>query len=276
MESILYTLPGNGDGCAPLDSGGLALAGNKIYGTTYWDSQNGGGFGTVFQLARSGNDWTPSVIYKFSYYSDGSAPSAGVTVDPAGNLYGTTDIGGCDNDCQGTVYELTQSQSGWTEHTVYGFVYDQSPGNEPGGGVVLDGAGNLYGSTVSGGMELGGTIFQLAPANGGWNFNLLYSFPGGLTLGPFSDLLLDNSGNLYGTTYSDGLYGHGSVFELTRSGDSWTYATLYDFQGAGDGGNPKSNLVMDAQGNLYGTTYAGGNYGTCGGHGCGVVFEITP
>jgi uncharacterized repeat protein (TIGR03803 family) len=274
-ETILYSPLGEGgDGCVLIDAGGLSFdASGNLFGTSYFGG-SGVCCGTVFEVTRSDNQWTPSVLYSFTGGSDGENPSAGVTLDQAGDVFGTTNDRGCSGNCQGTVFQLVPSQSGWIENTLYAFVYNQSAGNEPEGGVILDGSGNLYGSTVSGGIYLGGTLFQLAPSGGTWTFNLLYSFQGGLALGPFSDLLLDSAGNLYGTTYSDGRFGFGSAFKLSPSGDSWIYTSLYDFHGLSDGGNPQSNLIMDAAGNLYGTASTGGSR-DCE-SGCGVVFEITP
>lgn len=114
----------------------------------------------------------------------------------------------------------------------------------------------------------GGTVFRLTPSNGGWVFTLLYSFTE-LGPGPVNSLTMGAAGNLYGTTVMDGAYGYGNVFKLTPGSGSWTYASLYDFTG-GDGGWPFSNVNVDAKGNLYGTTFYGGEYGG------GVVWGITP
>lgn len=275
-ENILYSPSGQGgDGCMLIDVGGLAFdTSGNLYGTTYFGGEAGLYEGTVFELAHSGGQWTKSTIHSFNGGnggSDGESPSAGVTLDHSGNVFGTTNLYGCE-DCQGTVFQLTPSQSGWTENTIHDFIYGESDGNEPNGGVILDSAGNLYGTTVGGGSGFGGTIFQIVPSGDSWNLNLLYSLDG--EFGPFSDLLLDSSGNLYGTAYSDGEFGFGSVFKLSPSGDGWTYTSLYDFHGGTDGGNPESNLIMDAAGNLYGTASAGGSKNCHSG--CGVVFEITP
>jgi len=131
--------------------------------------------------------------------------------------------------------------------------------------------GNLYGTTLTSGSGGGGTVFELTSTNNGWIFNTLYGFQGGgYYPGSWGKLLMDTAGNLYGTTYGDGLYGAGSAFKLTPSNGAWTYTSLHDFTGGSDGGNPISNLVLDANGNLYGTASYGGPYNA------GVVFEITP
>ncbi|MGA7461583.1 MAG: choice-of-anchor tandem repeat GloVer-containing protein [Candidatus Korobacteraceae bacterium] len=265
-ETILYTPTGEGgDGCGLTDFGGLTFdASGDLYGTA-----SGGGasdVGTVFELTHSGDQWTQSTIHSFVRGYDGAYPAAGATLDQSGNLFGTTEL------FPGSVYQLSPSQSGWTV-SVLRFFNGQDGGTEPVGGVIFDSSGNLYGTTVGGGTGYGGVVFQLAPSGGSWTFNLLYSFIG--EAGPSSDLLLDSAGNLYGTTYKDGRFGVGNVFKLSPSGDGWTYTSLYDFHGTGDGGFPQSNLIMDAAGNLYGTTTLGGNLNDCP-SGCGVVFEITP
>jgi len=139
-------------------------------------------------------------------------------------------------------------------------------------GLIFDQAGNLYGSASSGGSGNGGTVFELMPSNGNWNFNLLYSLSGsgGSRNGPLRSLTMDAAGNLYGTTYSDGAYGAGSVFKLKPSNGAWTYTDLYDFTGGDDGANPYGGVTLDANGNLYGTTAFGGASDA------GVVWEITP
>jgi len=116
----------------------------------------------------------------------------------------------------------------------------------------------------------------LSPSGGRWHFTLLYSFTG--YAGPISgNLTIDSSGNLYGTTEDDGLYGMGMVFKLSPSNGAWTLTDLHDFTGGSDGGLPTVNVALDSSGNLYGTAYDGGTTGgACGAEGCGVVWEITP
>ena len=133
----------------------------------------------------------------------------------------------------------------------------------------MDPSGNLYGTTAGGGSGGGGTVFELAPADGGWSFQTLYSL-GGLG-GPAGKLVMDAIGNLYGTTLQGGPYQQGSVFKLSLSNGGWTYTSLHDFTGGTDGGYPNGSLIFDANGNLYGTAQSGGTY-----NGGGVVFEITP
>jgi uncharacterized repeat protein (TIGR03803 family) len=159
---------------------------------------------------------------------------------------------------------LSPSGSGWTQQVLYSFL-NQSDGRSPYGGVVFDHAGNLYGSAANNGQNFGGTIFQLSPGNGGWTFNLLYSLSG--RMGPEASLTVDAAGNLYGTTYADGMHNDGSVFELSPSNGGWVYTGLHDFTGGNDGQGPASSVVLDANGNIFGTAYGGISFG-------GVVFEI--
>ena len=136
--------------------------------------------------------------------------------------------------------------------------------------MILDHAGNLYGGATGVCTGAGGTIFELTPSNSGWTFSVLYNLPGWSLSGPFRNLMIDASGNLYGTTHCDGAYEAGTAYKLTPSGGTWTYTSLYVFTGRSDGTISYSNLVLDKQGHLYGTTDIGGT------DGAGVVFKITP
>jgi uncharacterized repeat protein (TIGR03803 family) len=229
-------------------------------------------YGSVYQLTPSGNA-TP--LYYFSGGNDGNGPVSGVIFDHAGNLYGTTASGGAD-DC-GTVYELSPNGSGWTEKVLYSFQCG-SDGQEPIGGLIFDAAGDLYGTTSTGGQNGGGTVFELTPSGSNWIFNLLYSLScsGDCSMaGPSGSLAMDSSGSLYGTAPFDGAFNYGSVFRLTPSDGQWTYTSLHDFTFGDDGANPYGNVAFDAAGNLYGTAeYGGAN--RCLGNGCGVVWKITP
>jgi uncharacterized repeat protein (TIGR03803 family) len=240
-------------------------AGN-LYGTTTAGGANGNG--TVFELSNKGGVWTEQVLYSFGTDGDGATPVAGVTLHK-GDLYGTTSAGGSAG--YGTVFQLTKSQSGWAETVIYNFQM-QSDGGIPYAGLTFDRAGNLYGAATEGGngSDAGGTIFELAPSNGGWTFTVLYSLPGWGISGTFRDLYLDASGNIYATTHCDGTYESGTVYELTLSNGTWTYNSLYVFTGGSDGQYSFSNLVFDKQGNLFGTT------NVAGANGFGVIFEITP
>ena len=242
-----------------------------MYGTT----PNGGtqGLGNIFQMgppAAGGGTWSYSVLYSFGGASDGVIPESSLTIDVAGNLYGTTYQGGTAN--LGTVFELLPplvTGGAWTEKVLYSF-QGGNDGRNPYGGVTFDKNGNLYGTTQQGGVYLCterrlscGTIYQLTPTGSTWTETVLYQFQGRAD-GAFPDtaLAIDSKGALYGTTtYSGGLnprYG-GVVFQLNpQTGGLWTFATLYDFIGTGQPGF-EGDLLLDGRGALYGTSWSGGS-----------------
>ncbi|HUI83106.1 MAG TPA: choice-of-anchor tandem repeat GloVer-containing protein [Candidatus Binatia bacterium] len=259
-RTILHSFAGNQDGALPTGPLAMDRAGN-LYGSTYAGG-SGANWGTVFELSPYNGGWSEAILHRFSY-SDGDAPFDGVTLDAAGNLYGTTRGGGPVDS--GAVYQLLAG-SGWQENTIYGF---RLGGWDPQSGVTLDSSGNLYGSTFGGGSNGAGTVFELF--HGDWIPQIIYNFYGGNEWGPnASKVIFDVAGNLYGTTCGDGAYGAGSVFKLTLSDGAWTYTSLHDFTGGIDGASPVGTLVLDANGNIYGTTSGGGqNFN-------GVVFRITP
>jgi hypothetical protein len=235
-------------------------AGN-IYGTTYeggLECTDGGNCGTVFKLTPSSGGWSKTG-YAFPGGSSGGNPLSGVVMDGSRNLYGTTSAA----SVTPVAYELIPSASGWTEIVLHTFGYF----DDPRGGVIFDGTGGLFGTTVN------GAVYQLSPSGGQWTYNLLYNFSG--PSGPWSDVVRDASGNLYGTTCADGRFSHGSVFKLTPSQGGWTETDLYDFTGGSDGSCPVGAVAINAAGDVYGTTAAGGS-GCSGNGGCGVVWQITP
>ncbi len=208
---------------------------------------------------------------------DGIHPLGGVIFDAAGNLYGTTQYGGAYGE--GTVFELTPTGGGiWTEETLVSFFPLRMGGTNPTGGLTLDAAGNLYGTTYWGGPGLYGTVFELIPGAGGsWTEKLLYGFPdndGAEGSNPaYGSLIFDAAGNLYGTaSYGGGVSpGGGTVFAMRpTAGGRWAYKVLHTFGTGTDGSNPGAGLIFDAAGNLYGTTWQGGASGS------GAVFEIKP
>jgi uncharacterized repeat protein (TIGR03803 family) len=257
------------DGAEP--SGDLVFdrAGN-LYGTAPWGGSGpdncGCGFpcGILYQLTQSSSGWQENILYNFQGADDGGNPSSGVILDSSGNLLGTTTSDGSGG---GSVFRWTQQGF----DVLHDFGYRDPNGSRAVGGLISDQAGNLYGTTAAGGMGCGGcgcgTAFTM-PNSG--SFEVLNRFSGSGTWptlpGPQSSLVMDRAGNLYGTTYGDGAYGLGSVFELVGGSD---YTDLYDFTGGADGYRP-SVLTQDGNGNLWGTTENGGAYGA------GVIFEITP
>jgi uncharacterized repeat protein (TIGR03803 family) len=235
------------------------------------------------------------VLYSFCTQTgcvDGAEPASPVIMDAAGNLYGTTPVGGSSN--KGVAYKLTPNQdgSGWTETVLYRFCSQTNctDGSKP-SGLIMDLAGNLYGTTSSGGARNWGTVFKLTPnPNGEWTETVIYSFcsnPDASCLTgaqPDGRLIMDAAGNLYGTAPMGG-NGSGTVFELTpdQSGTTWTATALHSFcpnWNCADGQNPHGDLAIDAAGNLYGTTqYGGTNISSsfCGYMvGCGTAFVLTP
>ena len=223
------------------------------------------------------------LLYKFKGGNDGEFPFSGIVFDAAKNLYGTTVEGGvatCFDGC-GTVFKLkANADGGWTESVLYRFA-GGTDGSAPHARLVFDAAGNLYGTTTTGGGSANcnggcGTVFKLsASADGSWTESLLYSFSGGTDGGsPWGGLIFDKAGDLYGTTRDGGASGFGTVFKLTPNPDgSWTQSVLYSFcslTACADGGQPVANLVFDPAGDLYGTASGGG------GPGGGTVFELIP
>ncbi len=212
-EEVLYTFTGGSDGGNPSGRLGLDAAGN-LYGTA---SSGGAGYGVVFELTpNSDGTWTENVLHSFTL-KDGSDPLSGVTLDTAGNLYGTTSLGGILN-CQsrdggcGVVFKLDTSRKYSVLHK-----FANHPGANPYVSPILDAAGNLYGATHAGGPADAGVIFKLAPAsNGTWAFTVLHVFLGKPAEQPDARLVLDKAGNLYGTTSNSSANGSGGVvFEIT-------------------------------------------------------------
>jgi uncharacterized repeat protein (TIGR03803 family) len=251
------------DGAQPIGGVVLDSAGN-FYGTTNLGGDYGNG--TVFEEKRSGRAWTESVLYSFTGGNDGTSPPAGVTLDSHGNLYGTTSFGGANGD--GVVYELSRSNSGWTQTVLYTFE-GSTDGQNPVGGVILDGAGNLYGGTFDGGINGGGTVYELSPSSAGWTFTTLYSFTGGYG-GPYNKLTFGSKGSIYGSTNGEGAYGFGSVFQMTPANGSWKFTDLHDFAGGGDGAVLYGSVAVDSAGYVFGTTNEGGSENQ------GLVFQIKP
>jgi uncharacterized repeat protein (TIGR03803 family) len=270
-------------------------------GNFYGVAQEGGtlGYGGIFKIDTSGHE---TVLYSFAGSpNDAETPQGNLAMDAAGNLYGTSLYGGpkvCEdnNSSCGDVFELAPNSDGsWTESILYTFCSQTNctDGLFPYSGVILDKSGNLYGTTLAGGgnYAAGGTVFKLTHnVDGSWTESTLYAF---CSLArcldgfwPYGGLVVDSSGNLYGTTGFGALLskkcltneynrqGCGIVFKLDTNNNE---TVLHRFNGL-DGATPYGGLLIDASGNLYGTTSVGG-YSPCdtdGYPGCGVVFKITP
>jgi uncharacterized repeat protein (TIGR03803 family) len=288
-EKVLHSFTADGkDGTYPTGSLVFDSSGN-LYGTT---SEGGAHtfYGTVFELSpAAGGKWKEKILHSFNYgTNEGSMPAGNLILDASGNLYGTTSLGGVRG--YGTVFELMPAKDGtWTQKLLHSF--KGSDGYSPMGGLTRDAAGNLFGTTIQGANQTCfngygcGLVFELTPqAGGNWSEKVLWSFNGNDGEAPSPNLLLDASGNIYGTTAlggdltCDSGNGCGTVFELTRKkGGSWTETLLHIFRGKGNEGfYPEAELVLDASGNLYSTTYQGGDLSCYYGYGCGTVFELTP
>jgi hypothetical protein len=205
------------------------------------------------------------VLHSFNG-SDGSAPWAGVIVDSRGNVYGTTVAGGagagCGEEGCGAVFELAPSSKGeWSETVLYNFPFGNGDGSNVYGTLLLDGAGNLYGTTVSGGAVYSdcggycGTVYELTPTTSGWEEITLLEFNGSDGRAPYAGVVIDSTGNLYGTTPVGGPDYSGLVYELSPGFGGWNETVLYPFQPGAGGGTPFAGLILDASGSLYGTTY---------------------
>jgi uncharacterized repeat protein (TIGR03803 family) len=277
-EKVLFSFQGKSSPAGHL----IFDAAGNLYGTT----GEGGAYGdgSVFELSpMPDGGWTEQVLHSFNS-ADGRYPYANLIFDAAGNLYGTTLYGG--THANGTVFELSpEVGGGWREKVLHDFSASGTEGATPFGNLIFDSAGNLYGTTYSGGdvecvTNNGGpcgTVFELSPARAGdWILKVLHRFKGTDGAYPVAGLTFDAAGNLYGTTSGGGpdlLNQFGTVFELspTASGN-WTERLLHSFRTIDDGNQPFAGLIFDATGNLYGTTPYGGD----GAGSIGTVFELLP
>jgi uncharacterized repeat protein (TIGR03803 family) len=265
-ETVLHSFEGGTDDGGVPEAGVIADYAGNLYGTTYGGGAND--FGTIFKLAPDGAE---TVLYFFKGGNDGAMPVAGLVRDSAHNLYGTTRNGGGSSNCTdgcGTVFKLAPDG---TETVLHAFA-DGSDGANPNAGVIVDAAGNIYGTTVRGGANGYGTVFKLA-ADG--TETVLYNFCSRLNCAdgttPYSGLISDSAGNLYGTTALGGItrgsrIGNGTIFKLATDG---TETVLYVFPGGDHGSGPSyGSLLADKAGNLYGTVGGGAD-------GQGIVFKLT-
>jgi uncharacterized repeat protein (TIGR03803 family) len=297
-EAVLYNFYYGSDGAYPASSLTFDGAGN-LYGTTCSYEGQGPGYGTVFELSPNGNGgWNETVLYSFTGGADGNNPvHSNVIFDSVGNLYGTTQLGGSNG--QGVVFELSPVGGSWTETILYNFCSQAgcADGAEPLTGLIMDPAGNLYGTTSS------GAVFELSPSGGGWTEQVIYnvatSFNASLTMDAAGNIfgagdstvfelspngnggwdptvihaftrypaegilpegtpLLDKAGNIYGTTALGGAKNYGIVYKLSPGKKGrWKDQILYSFKSGKDGANPWAGIVFDAAGNIYGATHNG-------------------
>ncbi len=272
VETVIYRFGFTTDGSDPCSEVVFDAAGN-LYGTTAAggahdrDGVDGGGgcgnhCGVVYELSPSSGGWTESTIFQFTQET-GSNPQAGLIFDQAGNLDGITGYEG--QEGLGSIFQLQRSGSGWIEKTLHSMHWAE--GAYTYSTPILDAAGNLYGGNQGYCCYYGqynGTVFALNPAG---DFSSIYAFPP--QKGPYAGLTMDANGNLYGTTSIGGANNYGEVFKLTPAGGGWNYTSLHDFTGS-DGCNSMGKVILDANGNLYGTT------SSCGADGHGNVWEIAP
>ena len=267
-EQVLYSFTGGSDGGDAAT--GLVFDGKgNLYGTTIIGGTSQ--CGTVFELtSQASPPWPETVLHNFGCYADGKNPHGGVTFDRNGNLDGTTVSGGsggsCSSDGCGIVFQLTPN----TENVLHNFT-GSADGFGPGGGVVFDPSGDVYGMTPDGGAHSEGTVYELSRTGRQWREKVIHAFTGGTDggVGSLGSLLRDAAGNLYGVAEVGGAHADGAVFKLrATSKKRWKLTTLYAFKGQPDGGSPYGGLVAGANGDLYGTTYYGGAGGL------GSVFEL--
>ncbi len=277
--SVLHNFTGGLDGANPEAGLTLDKAGN-LYGTAF----NGGlGFGTAFRLTKRNGSWIFAPLYSFTG-TDGDGPAGRISIAPDGSLYGTTSFGGtraCTSGqyvgC-GTVFHLRPQPtfpktplSPWTENVLYNFT-GGSDGRYPQGDLALDASGNIYGTTLNGGIGSGGGVVYML-THGSWTESVLYPFnpDGSGGISPRGGVIFGSDGNLYGTTQMGGnqrLFG--VVFELAHSGSGWNESVLYNFQGGSDGSMPYGGVIFDAAGNIYGTTTGTPTLDD------GTLFELSP
>ena len=272
-QTVLHSFTGSTDGAQPAFGALTFDAAGDIYGTTTVGGDHSNS-GNVWELSRNNGQWVFNVLYLFTRQMDGGTPWSGVILDPVGNLYGTNLYGG--EFGNGIVYQLSPSGNGWALTSLHDFM-PASDGDQSFGNLLFHPSGNLLATDRYGGPGSAGLVFELSPHSNAWAFSVLHSFDFSGFNGPQAPLVRDASGNLYGTSVQGGQYEKGFVFELMRSGGGYTYSVLHDFSGGDDGANPYSQIVLDANSNLYGAAEFGGmTGGNCHSYGCGVVWEITP
>ena len=284
--SVIHTFTSAPDGAIPYAGLTIDRFGN-LYGTTSLGGYLGtaicgDGCGSVFKLSLTASGWTSTILYAFRNPPyDGVIPGSRVVFGPDGALYGTNYEGGA--YWLGAVFRLSAPSqrcgSGacpW-EETHYSFAGDYLSGGGPIAEVAFDREGNLYGTTILGGPNTCdrdplacGVVYKVAAPIPQWNQSVIHNYEQQTGNSPVGGVIFDASGNIFGTTTSGGTSDVGTIYEMTPSGDSWTYTVLYNFTGHSDGSRPDGNLLEDADGNLYGTTAIGGDGGG------GTVFELSP
>ncbi|MGZ3371532.1 MAG: choice-of-anchor tandem repeat GloVer-containing protein, partial [Caulobacteraceae bacterium] len=273
-DGTVFELVNTGSGytfqtLASLDyaSGSAVFAGLAIdaAGNLFGAAQSGGaaGYGAVFELANTGSGYSLQTLASFSG-ANGAYPTGGLVADANGNLFGTTQSGGANS--QGSVFELVNTGSGYVEQTLVSF--DFNDGAAPTGPLITDSHGNLFGTTLQGGSGNVGTVFELVNTGSGYSLQTLATFSGANGSYLYAGLTADAQGDLFGTTYSGGAYGYGTVFELVNTGSGYTFQTLASLDYNTTGGYAMAGVSIDAHGNLFGAALAGGAGGF------GTIFEL--
>ena len=257
-QTVIHAFNGN-DGYGPGQGLTFDKAGN-LYGMTATGGANG--LGVIYQLKpQQDGSWKLRVIHAFTGGNDGSSGSAGrLLLDGAGNLYGVATAGGANG--KGTAFRLTPAQNGtWNFATLYAFK-GQPDAGFPYGGLAMDAAGNLYGTTYYDGANNLGSVYQLSPGQGGkWRERVLYSFQGGRDgANSISNLVIGKRGNLYGTTSEGGAgCSCGTIFRVGKDiNGNWKEEVVYRFGGVPDAGFAYNGMVADSAGNMFGATVHGG------------------
>jgi len=288
-EKALYSFQGGSDGAIPfgnvvLDATGSLYGTTSIGGVGHIGCPPTKGCGTVYKLSPTKSGvWREQVLHRFTdAFHQGAEPRAGVVLDAAGNLYGTTYEGGNNLYCNGygcgSVFELVRPISGKHWRYVNLIDFDGSNGALLLAGLTINASGTLFGATLYGGTYNDGTVFSLSEDSGRWQLQTLYNFGGLDGLQPAGTLALDEAGNIYGTTYEGGAYDWGEVFQLAPGGEGWSENVLYNFTVSGKrfGASPLDGVLLDGAGNLFLTTNQGGNINDCQPNaGCGTVIELS-
>ena len=270
--TLTFFLSGSFENGADPQGSLIADAAGNLFGTTFYGGESG--FGTVFEIAKTATGYAsaPTILVSFNNL-DGANPYAdSLIADAQGDLFGTTSSAAPGSSGVGTVFEIAKTATGYASAPTTLVNFNGTDGAGPHGSLIADAAGNLFGTTGSGGTSGNGTVFEIAKTATGYantpttlvNFNYT---DGGEPLG---NLIADADGNLFGTTAVGGTSGAGTVFEIakTATGYAGNPTTLVNFNGT-DGAFPFDSLIADAAGNLFGTTSSGGTSGN------GTVFEIT-
>lgn len=269
-QHVVYSFTGGVDGGNAATSVAFAPSGKAIVTTVQGGAD---GCGTVDRLTPSQGAWTSRTLWTFTCGADGKNPHGGVTLDAAGDIFGTTVAGGsggiCVGDGCGVVYRIA-ARGGFR------VIYNFTGGNDgfgPGNPVALDTHGNIYGDAPDGGAHGVGVVYQLSYRRGSWKQKVIHAFTGrdDGAVGSLGPLLVDSAGDIFGVTEIGGFHQAGNAFKITPNANgTWTFTVLYAFKGAPDAAFPYGGLISDASGDLYGTTYYGGTSGN------GAVYELMP